>query len=353
MSSIANAPTQLKLLDQLRAVVRYKHFALSTEKVYAQWVRDFVRWSGLRHPREMGAQEVEAYLQYLAVQRQVSASTHKQALAAILFLYRDVLKLDLPWMAQIGRPRAVRRLPVVLTTHEVLRTFAHMDGMHRLLAQLLYGTGMRVMEGLRLRVKDIEFEHGAIIVREAKGGKDRVVMLPQSLREALLAHMAQVKLLWEQDRTQGVVGVEMPDALARKYPRAAESWAWHWVFAQSVLSKDPRSGLVRRHHAYAETFRRALVRALKAAGITKPASPHTLRHSFATHLLQRGSDTRTVQELLGHADVSTTMIYTHVTKIVGGATSPLDALMSQPLKPERAKWGQADAEFEALLATTV
>jgi integrase len=165
--------------------------------------------------------------------------------------------------------------------------------------------------------------------------------------------MAQVKLLWEQDRAQGVAGVEMPDALAHKYPRAAESWAWHWVFAQSVLSQDPRSGLVRRHHAHAETFRRALVRALKAAGITKPASPHTLRHSFATHLLQRGADIRTVQELLGHADVSTTMIYTHVTKIVGGATSPLDALMSQPLKPERAKWGQADAEFEALLATTV
>jgi integron integrase len=348
MNSINAAQHSPKLLDQLRAAVRTKHYALSTEKAYVQWARDFVRWSGLRHPREMGCTEVEAYLQHLAVHRQVSVSTHKQALAAILFLYREVLKLDLPWMAEIGRPRAVRRLPVVLTVDEVTRTLAHLDGTHWLIASLLYGTGMRVMEALRLRVKDVDFEHGAIIVREAKGGKDRVVMLPQSLRTPLQQHLEQAKLLWSQDRENGIAGVEMPDALARKYPRASESWAWFWVFPQSSLSQDPRSGITRRHHAYAETFRRALARALRSAGVTKPASPHTLRHSFATHLLQRGSDIRTVQELLGHADVSTTMIYTHVTKIVGGATSPLDTLMSLPARAERAKWGQADAAFDAL-----
>jgi integron integrase len=345
MNSISGPATSPKLLDQLRAAIRYKHFALSTEKAYVQWVRDFVRWSGLKHPREMGAPEVEAYLQYLAVSRQVSASTHKQALSAILFLYREVLKLDLPWLKEVGRPRTVRRLSVVLTSDEVLRTFAHLDGTHRLLAQLLYGTGMRVLEGLRLRVKDVDFERNAIIVREAKGGQDRVVMLPQSLRAGLQGQMAQAQLLWQQDRAQGVAGVSMPDALARKYPRASESWAWHWVFPQSSLGKDPRSGLVRRHHALAETFRRTLARALRHAGVTKPASPHTLRHSFATHLLQRGSDIRTVQELLGHANASTTMIYTHVTKFVGGAMSPLDALMNQPPKPARAKWSRADEEL--------
>jgi integron integrase len=339
MDSISAMPPQPRLLDQLRAALRDKHFALSTEKAYVQWVRGFVRWSGMRHPREMGAQEVEGYLQYLAVSRHVAVPTHKQALSAILFLYREVLKLDLPWMSEIGRPRTVRRLPVVLTADEVLRTLAHLDGVHRLVAQLLYGTGMRVLEGLRLRVQDVDFEHGAILVRQAKGGKDRVVMLPQSLRAALQSHLAQTQLLWEQDRAQGVAGVEMPDALARKYPRAAESWAWHWVFPQMALSTDPRSGLVRRHHALAETFRRVLARALRHAGVTKPASPHTLRHSFATHLLQRGADIRTVQTLLGHADVSTTMIYTHVADVAGGVQSPLDALMSLPPRTERPPLG--------------
>ena len=281
----------------------------------------------------MGAPEVEAFLTHLAEGRQVSPSTQKQALAALLFLYREVLKMNLPWMAEVGRPRAVRRLPVVLTTDELQRTLAGLEGSPLLLAQLLYGTGMRVMEGLRLRVKDVDFDHGAIVVREAKGGKDRAVMLPVTLREPLRLHMARAHALWAQDRADGVPGVELPHALAAKYPRAGESWAWFWVFPQATLSTDPRSGVRRRHHGYADTFRRALNRAMRASGVTKPASPHTLRHSFATHLLQRGADIRTVQELLGHADVSTTMIYTHVLKVAGGVPSPLDVLMAPTALP--------------------
>ena len=331
MNSITSAPP--KLLDQVRSATRYRHFALATEKAYIHWVRAFVRFHGLRHPREMGAHEVEAFLTHLAEARQVSPSTHKQALAALLFLYREVLKVDLPWLAEIGRPRAVRRLPVVLTSDEVRRSFTGLDGSALLLAQVLYGTGMRVMEALRLRVKDVDFDHGAIVVREAKGGKDRVVMLPASLREPLRAQLARVHALWAQDRADGMPGVELPHALAAKYPHAGESWAWFWVFPQAVLSTDPRSGVRRRHHGYADTFRRQLNRAMRAAGITKPASPHTLRHSFATHLLQRGADIRTVQELLGHADVSTTMVYTHVLKVAGGVPSPLDTLMDSRPPP--------------------
>lgn len=351
MDSLTAAPAP-RLLEVVRQRIRYRHFALSTERAYLHWVRAFVRWAGMRHPRELGRAEVEAFLQHLAVQRQVSASTHKQALSALLFLYKEVLGLGLPWLAEIGRPHTARRLPTVLTADEVSRTLAHLSAAaasggaargHAVLAALLYGTGMRVLEGLRLRVKDVDFERGAIVVREGKGAKDRVVMLPQSLREGLGQQLAVAKAVWERDRADGVAGVELPDALARKYPAAPTSWAWFWVFPQEALSTDPRSGQVRRHHAYAETFRRGLARSLKAAGVTKPASPHTLRHCFATHLLQGGADIRTVQELLGHADVSTTMIYTHVSKVVGGAISPLDTLRSQPPKPARAAWGQAGA----------
>ncbi|MFV0679555.1 integron integrase [Ottowia sp.] len=332
MNSVTQAPPP-KLLDLLRAAVRYRHLAWSTEKAYVHWVRAFVRFHGLRHPREMGAPEVTAFLTHLASVRMVAPSTHKQALAAILFLYREVLKMDLPWMAEIGRPRPTQRLPVVLTADEVRRTLAAMEGVHGLLAQLLYGTGMRVMEGLHLRVKDVDFEHGAIVVREAKGGKNRVVMLPAALRGPLQAQLARAHQLWAQDRTDGMPGVELPHALATKYPRAAESWAWFWVFPQAALSTDPRSGVRRRHHGYADTFRRALARALRAVGVTKPASPHTLRHCFATHLLQRGTDIRMVQELLGHADVSTTMAYTHVLKVAGGVPSPLDTLLAEAPAP--------------------
>lgn len=320
-----------KLLDQLRAAVRYKHFALSTERAYTHWSRAFIKFHGLRHPRDMGVVEVEAFLSHLANVRQVSPSTHRQALSALLFLYTEVLKVNLPWMKEIGRAKPSQRLPVVLTTDEVLRLLAHLDGVQHLLAQLLYGTGMRILEALRLRVQDVDFEHGAIIVREGKGSKDRVVMLPATLREPLQAQLERAKSLWTLDRTDAVTGVELPYALAAKYPRAGESWGWFWVFPQAALSVDPRSGVRRRHHYFAETFRRAMSRAVKAVGIIKPASPHTLRHSFATHLLQQGADIRTVQTLLGHADVSTTMIYTHVINVAGGAMSPLDRLATVPI----------------------
>ncbi len=315
-----------KLLTQVRERISYHHYALSTEKAYCHWIRAFIRFHGLRHPAEMGQLEVEAFLSHLANERLVSASTHKQALSALLFLYKEVLKVELPWLGEIGRPKTARRLPEVLTVAEVQRTLAGLAGEHSTLARLLYGTGMRILEGLRLRTKDIDFERGAIMVRESKGNKDRVVMLPRSLADALRQQLRLSHALWEADRAAGVPGVELPHALAAKYPRAGESWAWHWVFAQGTLSVDPRSGTKRRHHAYAETYQRALTRALRAAGVTKPATAHTLRHSFATHLLQSGADIRTVQTLLGHADVSTTMIYTHVLKVAGGVASPLDAI---------------------------
>jgi integron integrase len=323
-------PPKPRLLDQVRERLRYKHYSLSTEKLYVYWIRFFIRWSGMRHPVEMGAPEVEAFLTMLATERHVSASTHKQALSAILFLYKEVLSVDLPWMQQIGRPKTQPRLPVVLTTSEIQAIFVFLDAHHpefSLFAKLLYGTGMRIMEAARLRVKDVEFERGAIIIREAKGGKDRVVMLPSSLGESLQKQIAQSKLLWMSDVDAQQSGVEMPFALDKKYPRAGQSLAWFWVFPQKTLSTDPRSGIIRRHHLYAQTFRRAFTAALKYAGNHKPASPHTLRHSFATHLLQSGCDIRTVQDLLGHADVSTTMIYTHVLKVAGGVRSPLDSLL--------------------------
>ena len=318
-----------RLLDEMRRCIRARHYSIRTEQQYVHWVRQFIHFHGLRHPRELGGVEVEAYLTFLAAERGVSASTHKQALSALLFLYREVLKLDLPWLAEIGRPRTERRLPVVLTHDEIAKLFAHMPQEHLLLAQLLYGTGMRILEALRLRVKDVDFTRSTLIVREGKGGKDRALMLPQALAAPLRTQMERARVLWQADRDAGRPGVWMPDALARKYARADTSWAWHWVFPQATLSVDPRSGVQRRHHAQDQTFQRAFKRALQAAGIHKAATPHTLRHSFATHLLQAGYDIRTVQELLGHSDVSTTMIYTHVLKVGGGGVrSPLDALLA-------------------------
>ena len=335
MNSITLEPNPPRLLDLLRREIRYRHYSLSTEKAYAHWVRFFVKFHGLKHPREMGVGEVEAFLSYLANERQVSPSTHRQALSALLFLYGEVLKIDLPWLQEIGRPKTVARLPVVLTVDEVRRTLVAMDGVSRVIAALLYGTGMRIMEALRLRVKDMDFERGMIVVREAKGGKDRVVMLPAALVDALTLQLVHAKSVWSQDREDKRAGVELPFALAKKFPRAPESWAWHWVFPQATLSRDPRSGVVRRHHFYNDTFRRAFARAMKQVGVMKPATPHTLRHSFATHLLQSGADTRTVQTLLGHADVKTTMIYTHVAGIVGGVKSPLDAIDLSAKTPDK------------------
>ncbi|MBX3628180.1 MAG: integron integrase [Rhizobacter sp.] len=316
-----------RLLDQLRERIRYLHYSIRTEGAYVHWVSMYVRFHGMRHPAEMAGPEVESFLSWLANERKVAAATHKQALSSLLFLYQKVLGQDLPWMTEIGRPKDRVRLPVVLTHDEVSRVLAQLPPAHQLMGRLLYGTGMRIMEGVRLRVKDVDFARRAIVVREGKGAKDRVVMLPASLIPALRAQLDLARQHWQRDRDAGRGGVHMPHALARKYPRAASSWTWFWVFPQDRLSDDPRTGLERRHHVLEQGFQRAFKKALVSAGIVKPATPHTLRHSFATHLLQSGYDIRTVQELLGHADVSTTMIYTHVLKVGGGGVrSPLDAL---------------------------
>ena len=325
----ATAP---RLLDQLRAQVQVRHFSIRTEQAYVYWARDFIRFHHLRHPAEMGQAEVEAYLTALAVQRKVAPATHKQALAALLFLYQKVLGQAVPWMSALDRPKSQPRLPAVLTHDEVSTLLATLEpGAHRLLAQLLYGTGMRLMEGLRLRIKDIDFDRRAIIVREGKGAKDRVVMLPAALEAPLRAQIDLARALWQADRGAGAPGVQLPHALARKYPRAPLAFSWFWLFPQAQLSIDPREPAAppRRHHLLDDGFQRLFRKAVAAARIDKPASPHTLRHSFATHLLLAGYDIRTVQELLGHADVSTTMIYTHVLRLGGGAVrSPLDGLLA-------------------------
>ncbi len=316
-----------RLLDQLRERIRYVHYSLRTEQAYVHWVRAFVRFHGMKHPQTMGAPEIEAFLIHLVTVGGVAASTHRQALSALLFLYRKVYEVDLPWMKSIDRPVARRRLPVVLTQEEVARVLSELEAEHRVFAQLLYGTGLRITEGLELRVKDVEFSRLTLVVRGGKGDKDRAVMLPSSLKAALQEQLAAAHRLWRADRSAEIGGVEMPNALERKYPRAGMSWSWFWMFPSDHHSTDPRTGVIRRHHAYDQTFQRAFKRAVERSRIDKPATPHCLRHSFATHLLQAGYDIRTVQELLGHSDVSTTMIYTHVLKVGGGGVrSPLDAL---------------------------
>lgn len=326
---LQSALRPVKLLDQLRERIRLLHYSRSTEQAYVYWCRAFIRFHGLRHPRDLGGAEVEAFLTYLAADRGLAPSSHRQALSALLFLYGQVLGQQLPWMKDIGRPVPKRRLPVVLSAGEVSSVLQEMEGEHQLLAQLLYGTGMRISEGIGLRVKDLDFAQAAIYVRQSKGAKDRVVMLPGSLTTALRDHLTRVRSIWWADVEAGHY------ALERKYPRAGSSWVWFWVFPQARLSTDPRSGVIRRHHLYAETFQRAFKRAITAARISKPATPHTLRHCFATHLLQAGYDIRTVQELLGHADVATTMIYTHVLNLGGGAVrSPVDSLPRQLREPQ-------------------
>ncbi len=317
-----NAP---KLLDELRQAIRLRHYSLRTEEQYVFWVRQYILFHGKRHPKEMGPNEVSAYMTHLAADKLVSVSTHKQALSAITFLYRHVLRQELPWLQEIVRPKAVQKLPAVLTPPEVQLVLQELQGVQLLLGKLLYGTGMRITEALRLRIKDVDFGHKTLIVREGKGAKDRAVMLPDALIKSLKLHLAQVRQMWLDDRRAGVGPVWMPDALAHKFPHAGLSWQWFWVFPQATLSRDPRADVERRHHMQDQMFQRHFKHALQRADITKPATPHTLRHSFATHLLQNGYDIRTVQDLLGHADVSTTMIYTHVLKVGGGGVrSPLD-----------------------------
>jgi integron integrase len=314
-----------KLLDQVRGKIRLKHYSIRTEQAYVDWIRRFILHFGKRHPRELGAAEVEAFLTHLAVAGNVAASTQNQAKSALLFLYREVLEAELPWLDNVERAKAPKRLPVVLTREEVQGVLGRLSGTHWLIASLLYGAGLRIMEGLRLRVKDVEFSRKEILVRDGKGFKDRVTMLPAALVAPLADHLKRVKALHEQDIATGRGAVHLPFALERKYPGAARDWGWQYVFPSANLSEDPRSGIERRHHLQDQAVQRAMRQAVRDAGVTKPATPHTLRHSFATHLLEGGYDIRTVQELLGHADVSTTMIYTHVLNKGGrGVTSPLD-----------------------------
>jgi integron integrase len=315
------------LIERVREHVHYLHYSLRTEEAYVYWIRAFVRFHRMRHPRNMGGPEVAAFLSWLTDERSVSVSTHRQALSALLFLYQRVLGQQLPWMQSIGRPHRKPRLPVVLSRREVAAVLDGIAGTHRVLAQLLYGTGMRIAEALQLRVKDVEFDRRVIVMRSGKGGKDRLVMLPAMLVDGLRGQLRHARSLWEADSRAGRGGVQMPDALERKYPRAGSSWGWFWVFPQASYSVCPRTGVERRHHLFDQTFQRDFKRAVHAASIARPATPHTLRHSFATHLLQSGTDIRTVQALLGHSDVSTTMIYTHVLEVAAGGTrSPLDAL---------------------------
>jgi integron integrase len=316
-----------KLLDQVRDRIRVKHYSIRTETQYVQWIKRFILFHGKRHPREMGAAEVEAFLTHLAVEGSVAASTQNQALSALLFLYREVLQIELPWLDNVVRAKQPQRLPVVLTQNEVRAVLDRMSGVYGLMASILYGTGMRLMECVRLRVKDVEFERGEILIRDGKGAKDRVAMLPEALVPSLLGHLRQRRALFEDDTRLGKVEVYLPDALERKYPHASTQWGWQYVFPSGSFSHDPRSGTERRHHLDEKLLQRAMKKAVQASGMAKPATPHTLRHSFATHLLQSGYDIRTVQELLGHSDVSTTMIYTHVLNKGGrGVASPLDAL---------------------------
>jgi integron integrase len=312
-------------MDQLRERIRMRHYSYRTEQAYRDWVRRYIRFHGKRHPRELGAAHVAAFLSSLANDRNVAAATQNQALAAILFLYREVLHIELPLVDGVARAKQPRRLPVVLTQGEVRELLGRMEGTHGLMAGLMYGTGMRLAECLGLRVKDVELARHEVVIRQGKGAKDRITMFPRTLVDAMAAHLLAVRRLHDRDRARGVPGVELPHAYEVKNPSASVSWGWFWVFPQDHLSMDPRTGVRRRYHAYDQTFSRALKLAARKAGIVKPVSSHTLRHSFATHLMEAGYDIRTVQELLGHKDVSTTMIYTHVLNRGGrGVVSPLD-----------------------------
>ena len=314
-----------RLLERVRQVVRLKHFSPKTEKSYLYYIKDFILFHHKRHPREMGVAEIRAYLSHLATEKNVAASTQNVALSALLFLYRQVLEIELPYIDKIERAKRSTRVPVVFTRSEVKAILAHLDGVHHLMASLLYGSGLRLIECLRLRVKDLDFEYQQITVRDGKGKKDRVTMLPNSARESLKLQMEKAKRLHQQDLAEGYGVVYLPYALQRKYPKANREWRWQYVFPAAKRSVDPRSGVTCRHHILEDSLQRAVKKAVRKAEITKHGSCHTLRHSFATHLLGDGYDIRTIQELLGHKDVKTTMIYTHVLNLGGrGVRSPLD-----------------------------
>jgi integron integrase len=324
-----------KLLDRVRDAIRIKHYSIRTEETYVNWIRRFILFHGKRHPRDMGAPEIEAFLTHLAVERRVAASTQNQALSALLFLYREVLRQDLDLPINAVRAKKPARLPTVLTREEVHHVIGFLSGTHKLMAKLLYGSGLRVMECVRLRVKDLDFDHRQIIVRDGKGAKDRVTMLPDALILPLQEHLRHVWRIHETDLAEGYGSVYLPFALENKYPNASREWIWQYIFPAAEPSEDPRTRIVRRHHLGASGLQKAVRNAARRAGIGKRVTCHTFRHSFATHLLENGYDIRTVQELLGHRNVKTTMIYTHVLNRGGLAVrSPLDDFTEpSPLSP--------------------
>lgn len=316
-----------RLLDAVREQIRLRNFSIRTEQVYVDWCKRFILFHGKRHPAEMGSPELEAFLTHLAIQRNVSASTQNQARSAVLFMYRHVLNMQLPWLTEVVRAKASQHLPVVLTHREVKALLDELSGVHALVASLLYGTGMRLLEGLRLRIKDIDFERREVMVRCGKGAKDRVTVLPENLVFPLQQQVAMARAQHLQDLAAGLGEVWLPNALATKYPRAAKATGWQFVFPSPSISVDPRGSAERRHHLTEQAIQRAVAGAARRAALDKPCTPHVLRHSFATHMLQAGYDIRTVQELLGHADVKTTQIYTHVMNRGGrGVLSPFDKL---------------------------
>lgn len=314
-----------KLLDQVRRVLRLKHYSLRTEESYVDWIRRYILFHEKRHPKDLGAEEIREFLTHLSADRNVSSSTQNQALSALLFLYKEVLGVTLAWVDDYERSKRPQRLPVVLSREEVRTVLEKVALEYRPMAELLYGSGLRLLECLRLRVKDIDFEYHQLMVRDGKGGKDRVTMLPTSLVPTLRSQLDRVRDLHRADCATGHGRVWLPDALNRKYPEAASEWGWQWAWPAKSLSIDPRTGVERRHHVHEKNLQNAVKAAVRLSGIAKPASSHTFRHSFATHLLESGYDIRTVQELLGHKDVSTTMIYTHVLNKPGlSVRSPLD-----------------------------
>jgi integron integrase len=314
-----------KLLDQVRELIRLRHYSHKTERTYISWIRQFILFHKKRHPAEMGHVEVTAFLSHLATDRRVSASTQNQALSALLFLYKDVLKISLPWLTEVERAPRSRHVPVVFSPEEVRSILAHLTGTTWLMASLLYGSGLRLRECCTLRVKDLDFNYLQITIRDGKGGKDRRTVLPSKLVEPLQNHLTRVKALHEKDLGQGFGRAPMPYALDRKYPNATREWAWQFVFPSAVRSPDRQTDEICRFHTAESVLQKAVKRAMRSAGITKHGGPHTFRHSFATHLLESGYDIRTIQELLGHRDVKTTMIYTHVLNRGGkGVCSPLD-----------------------------
>lgn len=319
--------SRAQLLEQMRDAIRVRHYSIRTEDAYLAWIKRFILFHNKRHPKEMGAIEIQQFLSHLAVKENVAASTQNQCLCALIFLYKQVLDIELPQFEEIVWAKKPKKLPVVFSKAEVKVVLDQLSGTYWIMANLLYGSGLRLIECLRLRVKDVDFERDQITVRSGKGERDRVTMLPEIVKQPLSRHLIQVKGLHETDLKNGFGSVYLPYALERKYPEASKEWGWQWIFPASDISRDPRSGVRRRHHLHESVLQRAVRAAIKKAGIRKPSGCHTFRHSFATHLLEDGYDIRTVQELLGHQNVATTMIYTHVLNKGGmGVKSPVDRL---------------------------